>query len=37
MTVQLNVVMPGFIPDIHVSLPSMKEVVDGRDKLGHDG
>ena len=29
-------VMPGFIPGIHVLLSRGKEVVDGRNKSGHD-
>ena len=28
--------MPGLVPGIHVS-EAAKEVVDGRDKPGHDG
>jgi hypothetical protein len=28
--------MPGLVPGIHVFLPVSKEVVDGRDKPGHD-
>jgi hypothetical protein len=29
-------VMAGFMPAIHVSLATLKQDVDGRDKLGHD-
>jgi hypothetical protein len=30
--------MPGLVPGIHVFLlKSLKQVVDGRDKPGHDG
>jgi hypothetical protein len=33
----LSVVMPGFMPGIHVfTLPFCIKVVDGRDKPGHD-
>jgi hypothetical protein len=28
--------MPGFMPGIHVLLYLENQVVDGRDKLGHD-
>jgi hypothetical protein len=28
--------MPGLVPGIHVFDKSIKEVVDGRDKPGHD-
>jgi len=28
--------MPGFMPGIHVFLQFVKQVVDGRDKSGHD-
>jgi hypothetical protein len=28
--------MPGLVPGIHVLLSLRKEVVDGRDKPGHD-
>jgi hypothetical protein len=28
--------MPGFMPGIHVFLPSLKQDVDARDKRGHD-
>jgi hypothetical protein len=30
-------VMPGLVPGIHVFLRFSKQVVDGRDKPGHDG
>ena len=34
---QLNVVMPGLVPGIHVlCLDAARKVVDGRDKPGHD-
>ena len=29
--------MPGLVPGIHVLGPGGKQVVDGRDKPGHDG
>jgi hypothetical protein len=28
--------MPGLVPGIHVLLPLIKKVVDGRDKPSHD-
>jgi hypothetical protein len=28
--------MPGLVPGIHVLVFKLKEVVDGRDKPGHD-
>ena len=31
------IVMPGFMPGIHVFIASNKQDVDGRDKPGHDG
>jgi hypothetical protein len=30
-----QIVMPGLVPGIHVLVPVMIEVVDGRDKPGH--
>jgi hypothetical protein len=36
MTASLHV-MPGPVPGIHVFQPLGAEVVDGRDKPGHDG
>ena len=32
-----RLVMPGLVPGIHVFLGIGKQVVDGRDKPGHDG